>query len=497
MSRPSFLTADEAAARIPDGATVATDGFTMLGVAEEVYAAIERRFVAEGSPRQLTLVTATGQSGNELGFEHFAHDGLPARVIGSHWGLQPNMSRFLARGGAQAICLPQGQICTLFRAIAAGRPGNLSKVGIGTFVDPRVDGGRINAAAASAPAFVEDVEIGGERHLFYRSFRIDVGIIRVTEVDDDGNCSLEEEAATVDQLGVAMAVHASKGVVIVQAKRRVPRGTIPPRRVVVPGRLVDVVVVSSDPERFHRQSRGFELDARVTAPGIAFARADSTLSEDRLRVGRRAVRDLSAGEIINVGTGVPGDVIATALSEAGLADKVTMTVESGIHGGAALGGADFGAAIHPQAIIPHAAQFDFYHGGGLDAAFMGVGEVDADANVNVSRLGDRVIGCGGFIDITQSTRRIFFCFIMGGRHSKFVHRVSHLTFSSEIARRNDQEIWYVTERAVFRLGARGLRLVEVADGYDLDRDILALIPFEIEIDAALRRAPLLTAETGS
>jgi propionate CoA-transferase len=488
MSRPAFMSADAAAARIPDGATLATDGFTLIGVAEEIYAAIERRFLAAGAPRGLTIVGASGQSGNELGFEHFAHEGLAKRIVGSHWGLQPRMSRFLGRNGAEGICLPQGQISTLYRAIAAGRPGNLSRVGIGTFVDPERDGGRINAAAALAPDYVESVVIGGERVLLYKSFPIDVGIIRVTEIDDDGNCTLEEEAVTLDQLGIAQAAHASGGTVIVQAKRRVARGTIPPRRVMIPGRFVDIAVIATDASRYHRQSRGFELDPRMTAPGIAVLPANPGLSEERLRIGRRAVRDLRAGEIVNIGTGIPGDVIATALGEAGLAGKVTLTVESGIHGGAALGGMDFGAAIHPDAIIPHASQFDFYDGGGLDATFMGAGQVDRNGNVNVSRLGDRVVGCGGFIDITQSTRRIFFCLEMGGRHPKFVEEVAHLTFNGDIARRNGQEIWYVTERAVFRLVENGLRLVEMMPGYEVRRDVLDLIPFAIEVDPALEAA---------
>jgi len=493
VTAPRFLDADEAVALIPDGATLATDGFTLLGVAEEVFEAVERRFLTTGAPRGLTIVGASGQSGNELGFEHFAHPGLAARVIGSHWGLQPRMSRFLRDNGAQAICLPQGQISHLYRAIAARRPGNLSRVGIGTFVDPAIDGGRINEAASAAPDYVESVEVGGERVLLYKSFPIDVGIIRATTVDDDGNCSFEEEAVTLDALGIAQAVHASGGTLIVQAKRQVPTGTIPPRAVGVPGRFVDVVVIASDPERTHRQSHGFAFDERMVSPSPPVVPHDlAELSADRLAIGIRAVRDLEPGQVVNIGTGIPGDVVGAALVHTGLAGQVSVTVESGIHGGTPLGGMDFGAAIHPTAIISHANQFDFYDGGGLDATFMGAGQVDAAGNVNVSRLGERVIGCGGFIDITQSTRRIYFCFSLAGRHPKFVDRVSHLTFSAETARRNGQEVWYVTERAVFRLVDAGLRLVELMPGHEL-RDVLALIPFDVEIEpAVLGAAELIT-----
>lgn len=483
---PAFVTADEAARHIRDGATVATDGFTLLGVAEEIFEALERRFLDEGSPRGLTMVAAAGQSANALGYEHFAHAGLVRRVVGSHWGLQPRMSRLLAQDGAQGICLPQGQISALYRAIAARRPGNLSTVGVGTFVDPELGGGRMNPSASDAPDYTAAVHVDGERYLLYRSFPIDVGIVRVTDVDEDGNCSMSEEAVHLDALSIAQAVRASGGAVIVQAKRRVARGAISPRDVVIPAAFVDYAVVASDSARYHRQSFSIPFDQRLIATGQPSAGlGPASPPENRLAVGRRAVRDLRGGEIINIGTGVPGDVIGAALAEAGLAESVTVTVESGIHGGTPLGGGDFGAAIHPTAIIPQSHQFDFYDGGGLDVTYMGAGQIDSEGNVNVSLLGDRVIGCGGFIDITQNTRRIYFCFVMGGRHHKFVEQVSHVTFSGATARRNGQEVWYVTERAVFRLAVDGLELVEVAPGLDVDRDVLALIPFPVAV------APLL------
>lgn len=487
---PTFLCADDAVAHIGDGATVATDGFTLLGVAEEVFAAIERRFRTIGTPRGLTVVAASGQSGNALGFEHFANEGLVARVVGSHWGLQPAMSRFLGQDKAQAICLPQGQISALYRTIAAGRPGHLTTVGTGTFVDPDLGGGRINPSAESAPDYVSEVRLDGERFLLYRAFPIDVGIVRATLVDEDGNCSMAEEAVTLDALPIAQAARASGGIVIVQAKRVVPRGTIPPREVVIPAALVDHVVVTSDAERYHRQSMGFLYDHRVVSAGaVPEVPAGAEPSPERLAVGIRAVRDLRPGDVINIGTGIPGDVIGAALARAGLAGRVTVTVESGIHGGEPLGGTDFGASVHPSAIIAQGSQFDFYDGGGLDATFMGVGQVDREGNVNVSLLGERVIGCGGFIDITQSTRRIYFCFVMGGRHPKFVERVSHLTFSAQAARRSGQEVWYVTERAVFRLADEGLELVEVTAGFDIERDVLAAIPFPVRVTVPAGPAP--------
>lgn len=481
---PRFVSVAEAVAAIADGATVATDGFTMMGVAEAVYAGIEQSFGQTGHPRDLTVVHASGQSNRVDGFEHFAVDGLVRRVVGSHWGLMPRMSAFLGRDGAEAVCLPQGQISALYRAIAGGRPGNLTKIGLETFVDPRLGGGKLNARSRElAPDYVTLVDIEGEEYLLYKSFPIDVGIIRATSVDDEGNCSQEEEAATIDALAIAQAVHNSGGLVICQAKRRVAAGSLRPKQVTVPGCLVDLVVVVSDPETEHRQLDSTSFDPRYLSAPSDVPDQPPVASEEgaRTAIGRRAVRFLKPGDVVNIGTGVPGDTVGPALAEAGLLDSLTLTVESGTYGGLPSGGADFGAAVAPSAIIPHSSQFDFYGGGGIDATFMGVGQVDRHGNVNVSILGSRTIGCGGFVDITQSAKRVYFCFVFGGRHSKFVERVDHLTFSAHRALVNQQEIYYVTERAVFELTPTGLRLLEVAPGYDVQDDVLSHIPFPIEV----------------
>jgi propionate CoA-transferase len=283
--------------------------------------------------------------------------------------------------------------------------------------------------------------------MFYRSFKIDVGIFRASAVDAEGNCSLEEEAVTLDALAIAQAAHNSGGLVVCQAKKLVARGTIAPRQVTVPGSLVDLVVQAPDPERQHRQTDGRFFDERYTSPSSGAELPQASFST-RLVIGRRAIRFLHQADVVNIGTGIPGDSVGPALAEAGLANAITLTVESGVYGGVPAGGVDFGITAHPTAIIPHAAQFDFYNGGGLDATFMGAGQVDQQGNVNVSRLGGRVIGAGGFIDITQSARLVCFCFTLEGSHPKFVNRVEQLTFSAEQARRNDQEVLYVTERAV-------------------------------------------------
>lgn len=496
---PRVVSVQEAVAAIADGATVVTDGFTMMGVAEAVFAAIEECFLQTDHPRNLVVVHASGQSNRQQGFEHFANKGLVRRVVGSHWGLMPRMSAFLGQDHAEAVCLPQGQISTLLRAIAAGRPGNLSRIGRGTFVDPRHGGGKINpSAVADAPDYVSLVPIDGQDYLFYKAFPVDVGIIRATSVDEEGNCSQEEEAVVLDALAIAQAAHNSGGVVICQTKRLVPRGSIPPKQVAVPGCLIDLVVVATDPERQHRQTDAAAFDPAYISPSgseeCENAAAVTTEPEPqdarRLMIGRSAIRFLHRGDVVNVGTGIPGDTVVRALSDCGLIDSVIMTVESGVYGGIAAGGVDFGIAAHPSAIIPHAAQFDFYDGGGVDTTFMGAGQVDASGNVNVSRLGDRVVGCGGFIDIVQSARQVCFCFPFESKFPKFVERVDHLTFSAEEALRQRQDVHYITERAVFRLESGGLRLIEVAPDVDVRGDVLDRLPFPVLVDEPVARAPV-------
>ena len=476
----------EAVAAIPDGSTVAVDGFTLMGVAEALYEGIEENFRKTGHPRDLVIVHAAGQSNRKIGFEHFAVEGLAKRIVGSHWGLMPRMSAFLGQGGAQAVCLPQGQIATLYRSIAAGRPGNLTRIGLGTFVDPRIEGGKVNQPARDhAPDYVAIHRVDDQDFMFYRRFKIDVGIFRASAVDADGNCSLDEEAVTLDALAMAQSAHNSNGLVICQAKKLVARGAIAPRHVAVPGSLVDLVVKAPEPERQHRQSDGVFFDERYISASSSAELPRAEFS-NRLAIGRRAIRYLHRGDIVNIGTGIPGDSVGPALAEAGLSDAITLTVESGVYGGVPAGGVDFGITAHPTAIIPHASQFDFYNGGGLDATFMGAGEVDRHGNVNVSRLGGRVIGAGGFIDITQSARLVCFCFSLEGTREKFVNQVEHLTFSADQARQNNQEVLYVTERAVFRLEPNGLSLIEIAPGIEIN-NVLEKIPFPVRVNEPVAR----------
>ncbi|MBW9110466.1 hypothetical protein JNB63_10730 [Microbacterium trichothecenolyticum] len=484
----NVITPAEAAGLITDRSTVALDGFTMMGVADEVYAAIQARFLEAGSPRDLTLVHPAGQSNRSAGMERFAEPGLLRRIIGSHWGLAPRMGTLINDDGVEGVCLPQGQLSHLIRSVAGGRPGNLSRVGIGTFVDPRIEGGRVNALArenSAANEFVDVVSLDEHEYLLYKTFPIDVAIFRASRVDQSGNASQDGEPAGLDALALAQAARNSGGIVICQTREIVPDGQISARDVTVPGNLVDYVVSASDATQFHRPSDGYAtaedlVQGVISDEALALALESFPPHPDRLAIGRRGARLVEPGDVINVGTGIPGDTVGIALAQSGLLSSVHMSIESGVYGGVPLGGTDFGAALHPSAIIGHAAQFDFYNGGGVDIAFMGVGQVDAVGNVNVSKLGGRLIGCGGFIDILSGARRI--CFLMSGRgrHAKFVDEIEHLTFSGPTALDAGQQVYLATEDFTLQLTTDGWIV--------LDADESA------EAAATLARVPLASSQ---
>lgn len=493
------LTAREAASLLVDGQTIATTGFTMSGVAEEIYQEIEARFLREGRPRDLTLLHSSGQSDRVGGMQHWAQPGLLARIIGSHWGLAPSMAELIANNGVSCHCLPQGQLAHLYRAIAGGQPGLVSTIGLHTFVDPRLEGGRVNARAQAEPPYVALTHLGEQEALWYRSVPIDIGIIRGSVADVAGNVSVEDEPLRLEVLALAQAVHNSGGKVVCQVKRLVERGHIRPAEVAVPGVVVDFVVVAERPDQTHRQTSSWFLSPpllaagqfeQVRLPGNQLAELD-----ERSIIGRRVALEFFPNAIVNLGTGIPGDTVGPVLAAEGLTDDVALTIESGAIGGIPAGGGDFGVAQYPDAIIGHGEQFDFYNGGAVDVCCMGAGEIDARGNVNVSKLAGRFTGCGGFIDITQPARQVVFCatFSSGGlavqvsdgqltvlregRFPKFVQNVAQVTFSAEEALRRKQTVRYVTERAVFELCAEGIRLMEVAPGVDVERDILARLPF--------------------
>ena len=491
--RSKIVTADQAIALIQNGDTLTATGFAQTGFAEALLSALERRFLATGEPRNLTVFAAAGQGdGKDLGLNHLGHEGLLRRVVAGIWGRMPKVQELALQNKIQGYNLPQGIICQLFRNLAGGKPGTFSKVGLHTFVDPRYGGGRINEITTKD--IVELVQADGQEWLFYKVGKVNVAFIRGTTADTFGNITMEREALTLNNLAMAMAAKNSNGIVIAQVERIAERGTLPPRQVKIPGILVDCIVVAEP--HHHRQTLSTQYDGayageyRVPRPSVI-----SSALDERKIIARRAAFEIPPNGIINLGVGIPEGVGAVA-NEERIFHLLTLSVESGLIGGMPSTGRDFGTGVNMDAVIDENQQFDFYDGGGLDMACLGMAECDASGNVNVSRFGGRVNGAGGFINISQNARLVVFVgsftgnglkiavedkklrILEEGKQRKFPKQVEQITFNGQYAYDRGKPVFYVTERCVFRRTRHGLALIEVAPGVDIGRDILPYMDFE-------------------
>jgi propionate CoA-transferase len=497
---------EDAVSVLQDGEVLATSGYGGHGMPEQLLVTLEQRFQTTGHPRGLTLIHATGQGdAKDKGLNRLAHEGLLRRVIGGYFGLSPKIGRLVQEEKIEAYNLPEGVITSLYRDIAAGKPGTLSRVGLGTFVDPRREGGKMNRVTVED--LVEVLTINGTEYLFYKALPINVAFIRGTTADPDGNITMEKEALQLEALALAMAARNSRGFVICQVERLAAEGSLDSRHVRIPGVLVDAVVVAEPQHHMQTYGTGYNpaLSGEIRMPVKTLPPLPL---DDRKVMARRAAMELLPNSVVNLGIGLP-DTVARVASEEGIFDLMTLNVDPGVMGGIPAGGDDFGAAINYQALIDHCSEFDFIDGGGLDCAFLGFAECDRMGNVNASRFADRIAGCGGFINITQNARKLVFMgnFTAGGaqfaveggslrilregRAGKFVERVAQVTFNGPAAAAQGKEVLFVTERCVFRLTPEGLALSEVAPGVSLERDVVEHLPFRLPTDGVRPMDPAL------
>ncbi|WP_415886860.1 acyl CoA:acetate/3-ketoacid CoA transferase [Neptuniibacter sp. QD37_6] len=520
MSQNKLISADQAAALIQSNDTIVTGGFIGIGFAETLAKAIEKRFIDQGTPNNLSLLYAAGQGDAQTrGLNHFAHEGMIKRVIGGHWGLAPALGKMAIDNKIEAYNLPQGVICHMFRDIAAGKPGTLTRVGLHTFVDPRFEGGKVNNRTEEQ--LVQLLDLNGEEALLYKHCQPNIALLRGTTADSKGNISMEREALPLDALAIAQAVKNNGGKVLVQVERVTAQHNLTPDRIRIPGILVDHIIqapAEDHPQTF-AESYNPAYSGEITLP----AQASKPVPLDARKViARRALMELKNNAVVNLGIGMPETVAAVAAEE-GKIEDFTLTVEPGGIGGQPASGLSFGATSNAEAVVDQPAQFDFYDGGGLDQAFLGLAETCPEGHVNVSKFGPKLAGAGGFINITQNTKDVYFLgtftsgkqllevhehglkVIENGSLKKFKKSVQQITFNGSYAMQCQQRVTFITERAVFKLTPKGLLLTEIAPGIDLQKDVLDQMEFMPLIDDHLtpmderlfRESPMRLNQPGS
>ncbi|MDD7284398.1 MAG: acyl CoA:acetate/3-ketoacid CoA transferase [Candidatus Fimisoma sp.] len=501
MKKVRIITADEAAMLVEDGQTISTGGFVSCACPEALSKALEKRFLETGHPRDLTLLFAAGQGHRDgSGGDHYGHEGMVKRVIGGHWDRAEKLGDLALANKIEAYNLPQGVITHMYRDIAAHNIGTLTHVGLYTFVDPRNGGGKLNDVTTED--IVKLVEIDGEERLLYKPMPIDVVFLRASYADEYGNCTVHREIGSLDCTAMAQACKNSGGKVIVQVEKIVQAGSLDPKLVKIPGIYVDSIVVGNEADNM--QCLGTPYDGSLTGEfRIPVDAIPPVPLNARKIIARRAAMELTENAIVNLGTGVP-EVIGNVAAEEGISDYMTLTVEAGSIAGVPMGGTQFGAAANPMCILDHNVQFDFYQGGGLDLAFLGLAETAPNGDLNVSKFGTRLAGAGGFIDITQNAKKVCYCgtftakglevecrdgkldIVKEGSKKKFVKEVEHITFSGYYANKVKQPVLYITERAVFELREDGVTLIEIAPGIDLKTQVIDQMEFTPKLADEIR-----------
>ena len=490
---------------IRDGDCICVNSFVGIESPVELHEAIFRRYQKMQSPKHLTIVSSAGFGvwDENRNAEGYIREGAVDKLICGHFGAMPSTKKVVLEDRFEAYNLPLGCISHAIRAQAGGLPGALSKVGLDIFVDPRLEGPGINRLSTDE-SLVKYVEVDGEEYLYYKLPKLTVALIKGTAADRKGNISFDDMFMSGDALSICQAVKANHGMVIVQVDRLVDTPTRP-RNTIIPGCLVDAVVVVEPEKRneaYTALTGSFEIPY---ADWNKWSEQIDTLSELRSKnnavgniIGRRASMELRVDDIVNIGIGLP-EMVCRHARKSGMLDRITLTVESGGIGGFPVSGEAFGAMIGAASVYDMANQFDLYDNGGLDICFMGALEVDGMGNVNAHRGEGTYAGIGGFANITAKTPTVVFCMTFTtkgldvvskkgvvtiqkeGTIPKFVNEVRSISFSAKRAMANGQKVLYVTERCVFRLTPNGLKLIEVYPGVDVERDILSQLPFKVEL----------------